>query len=201
MADFPEWLTHFQFPQQDWSEALAAAEQDGDERPTWAYSWPAGERFAKDLSSIFPDKGLTGKRIADIGCGRGYLGLSTFTHQPETVLFADGSPYPLQFVQSVLCLNRLTGGSTCVHHWGTPLPDGPWDIILGGDILYRPECFKQLFTTVVSSLSTDGAAYFSDPRSILEPQLPEIAQRCALTYNQQRVEEQRYTLITLQHAH
>ena len=69
MVDAP----HIIWPEHDWQHALANASAAGDERPTWGYQWPAGERLAAwliDRWSTQPTENLP-RRIIDLGCGRG----------------------------------------------------------------------------------------------------------------------------------
>lgn len=186
--------THtFTLPEHDWQAALDAATTAGDGRPTWAYPWPAGDRMAQDLGDHIAIAG----KLVDLGCGRGNLGLTALAAGAATVLFADGSPYPLGFLDAVIRANDLGDiASTAVHQWGDPLPGGPYDVILGGDILYRPECFTMLMRTLGQSLAEDGVAWLSDPRRSLEPQLAELAEATGLSWTTKRPDD-RYTLVAL----
>lgn len=184
----------FVLPEHDWQQALAAAAAAGDERPTWGYRWPAGERLAADL----PAMGLcAGCRCVDLGCGRGHLGLTALAAGATAVCFADGSRHPLRYLEQVISCNELGDrATTSLHRWGEPLPGSPWQVILGGDILYRPECFAALFNTIATSLSPDGAAYLSDPRSCLEKNLPALATAAGCQLTIERVADN-YSLVVL----
>ena len=180
----------FTQPEWDWSAAYKVAETAGDERPTWAYDWPAGQRLAADLTHFsLPD------RVADLGCGRGLLGLTALQHGCREVLFADASAVVLEYVQEVLKLNNFDA-EVAVHKWGEPLPGGQWPCILGGDILYRPECFKDLMYSLAQSLTEDGYAYLSDPRRQCEPELQELAADNGLILTVDRPGD-RYSLLML----
>ncbi len=176
----PSW----QAPPFAWDAALAAAAQAGDQRPTWAYTWPAGQRLASVLPSLVT---LTGRRVVDLGCGKGLLGLWALEHG-ATVLFADASPHPLAWIEALLAANpqHAPRARTAIHRWGAVLPGGPWELILGGDILYRPECHAALMTTIAISLHPHGQALLADPRSGLEEDLPHLAAAAGLTMHSQR---------------
>ena len=104
----------------------------------------------------------------------------------------------LEYVDACLGLNAFPATcSTAVHNWGDPLPGNPWPCILGGDILYRPECFQVLLQTISLSLAPDGTAYLSDPRTQLEADLPTLAKKAGLQWNCSRPNG-RYTLVSLQ---
>ena len=186
----PSW----QAPPFAWDAALAAAAAAGDHRPTWAYTWPAGRRLAAVLPEI---AALAGRRVVDLGCGRGLLGLWALEYG-ATVLFADASPYPLAWIEALLKAHpqHASRATTAVHRWGDPLPDAPWDIILGGDILYRPECHPALMTTIATSLPEDGVALLADPRTCLEEQLPAMAAAAGLDMRTDR-HEAGFTLVSL----
>lgn len=178
-------------PAHDWSAALAAAAAEGDDRPTWAYAWPAGERIRGELTALVE---LAGRRVCDLGCGQGRLGLTALL-AGAAVCFADGSSHPLRWLRAVLAANDLD--ADCVEHqWGDLLPGGPYDLVLGGDILYRPECFADLLATIAASLVPDGCALLADPRSRLEPELPELAATAGLRWASER-RDAGYTLVRL----
>ncbi|MDA3961012.1 MAG: methyltransferase domain-containing protein [Planctomycetota bacterium] len=180
-------------PQHDWQQALDAATTEGDERPTWAYNWPAGDRFARDLLTLVE---VVGKRVCDLGCGQGQLGFTALRAGAQ-VCFADGSAHPLGFIRAMLEANQLT--ADCIHHqWGDPIPGAPYDLILGGDILYRRECFEALVCSIASSLAPGGQALLSDPRSTLEAELPSLASAQNLRYASQRYDG--YTLVCLERS-
>ena len=166
----------------------------GDADLTWAYPWPAGERLAADLAEVVDCRGL---RIAEMGCGRGRTGLTALLLGATTVLFTDLAAEPLAYVTTALAINQLTDrGQTALHAWGDPLPGGPFDLIIGADILYRPTFHGALLRSVASSLSPDGQCLFSDPRTELEPELPKIAAACGLDWRQER-RAHHYTLATV----
>jgi predicted nicotinamide N-methyase len=101
---------------------------------TWAYDWPAGRGLARDLADLADCRG---RRVADLGCGRGGLGAVALQAGAAAVAFCDGSARALAYVAEAIRLNQAGARARChIHRWGEPLPDGPWDLILGGDLLY-----------------------------------------------------------------
>ena len=135
--NLPEILNGLIPPPMNWQQAFLDAAAIGDDRPTWAYDWPAGLRLAHNLGELYQ---LQGKKVCDLGCGRGTLGLCALQLGAAHVDFCDGSAQVLSYVQKVLDCNHFLDTAQChVHQWGKPLPLKSYDIILGGDILYRPE--------------------------------------------------------------
>ena len=173
-----------------WRPELAPPAGDAD--LTWAYPWPAGERLARDLAQVLDPRGL---RVAELGCGRGRCGLTALLLGAAEVVFCDLAPEPLAYVQEALTANGVADrGSTCLHHWGDPLPGAPYDLLIGADILYRPSFHRLLLTSLALALAEHGQVLLADPRTELEAELPQIATELGLTWQPQR-RPGNYTLV------
>ena len=123
---------------------------------TWRYRWPAGARMTAELGDLLP---LAGARVADIGCGQGALGRRALELGAAAVLFADGAEGAAAALAGIDVRARAER-----HDWGDPLPDGPWPVILAGDVLYRDAYVPALMATIAASLAADGVGLVSDPR-------------------------------------
>jgi SAM-dependent methyltransferase len=143
---------------------------------TWRYDWPAGGRLLAELDVLCDPRGLT---VIDLGCGSGRLGAWARGRGAARVLFADLSPTALAAVAA-----RHPGAETLLHRWGDPLPTA--DLVLGGDILYRPALFPALIVSLASALRSGGQALFADPRSSLEKELPELCRDAGLSWTCER---------------
>lgn len=175
-----------------WRPELAPATGDGD--LTWAYPWPAGERLARDLGAVIDPRGL---RVAELGCGRGRCGLTALLLGAAHATFCDLAPEPLAYVREALAANQLESrGSTASHAWGDVVPGGPFDLLIGADILYRPAFHRALLTSIASALAPGGRALLADPRTGLEEDLPAIAAGLGLQWRPERRPGD-YTLVTL----
>lgn len=137
---------------------------------TWRYDWPAGGRLLAELDLLADPRGLC---VIDLGCGRGRLGAWALAHGAARVVFADLSVEALAQVAA-----RHPGAETLLHRWGEPLPRA--DLLLGGDILYRPALFPDLVTSVATALGGGGRALMADPRKRLEPELDELCRQAGL---------------------
>lgn len=192
--NLPPLIAELEFPDFDWQAACKEV-ADSDERPTWAYTWPAGLRLLGDLAELIDLRGL---RVCDLGCGRGLLGLAALQLGAASVHFCDASETVLSYVQECLDHNGLSQRSSChPHRWGTPIPGAPFDLILGGDILYRPECFTELLDSIATGLSQEGQALLADPRQKLEKELSALAIARSLRTTIQR--HKTYTLINFRY--
>lgn len=136
---------------------------DGDGDDTWRYPWPAGRRLAADLATL---RDWTGVRVAELGCGPGHVGQAALAAGAGQVTFADINQAPLEHLASVLGANPRVRLER--HAWGEPLAGGPYQVLLGGDILYRPAFFQRLATSLAGALAADGVAYLADPRTELD---------------------------------
>lgn len=164
-----------------------------NEDVTCLYQWRAGALLATLPTTR---ERCHQRRVVDLGCGRGTLGLSACAQGAARVLFADASAVAIDFLTRTIAANHLTDRATAVlHTWGETLPEGPWDVILGGDILYRPEWFPALLDTIAASLADDGCALFSDPRITLEGDLPLMAAARGLAWHRERIEP--VTVVTI----
>ena len=175
-----------------WRPELVPAAGDGD--LTWAYPWPAGERLARDLDAVLDPTGL---RVAELGCGRGRCGVTALLLGAAQATFCDLAPEPLAYVRDALAANRLeTRGITALHAWGDPVPGGPFDLVIGADILYRPAFHRALLTSIAGALTPGGRALLADPRTSLEEDLPALAAGLGLSWQPER-RPGNYTLVRL----
>jgi predicted nicotinamide N-methyase len=143
---------------------------------TWAYAWPAGERLLAEFDAVVGL--LAGRRVIDLGCGRGRLGLAALARGAQ-VAFADGSAAALAQVRAALPMDA--DARILLHRWGEPLPAA--DLLLGGDILYRSALFPDLIASVASA---GCPALLADPRTSLESELPELAAMHGMHWSSER---------------
>jgi 2-polyprenyl-3-methyl-5-hydroxy-6-metoxy-1,4-benzoquinol methylase len=172
------------------ADAFGDADDNAQDH-TGKYAWPAGDRLARDLPDLVA---IAGRRICDIGCGRGHLGLSALRLGAAQVTFCDGHEAICAGVRAVLAANGLHA-QVFAHDWGTATPGGPYDVVVGGDILYRSSHFPALFDSLASAIDRDGEILLSDPRLRLESELPDLAAARGLTWATQRQRD--YTLVRM----
>ena len=167
-------------PERDPDLSLAS----GDEDITGIYAWRVGSGLSAALTEVVD---VTNRVVLDIGCGRGALGLSALALGAMRVVFADASPVVVDWLTRLIALNHLGSRASVVRHtWGEPVPGSPVDLVLGGDVLYRPTCHDALLASIAATLADDGQALLSDPRERLEPELPGLAAAHEMTWTTER---------------
>lgn len=180
MAVFLPHLAWVQLPERDPDLSLASEDED----ITGIYAWRVGSGLSARLADITD---VSGRTVLDLGCGRGALGLSALALGATHVMFADASPVVVDWLARLIALNELKDRASVVRHvWGGAVPGPPVDLVLGGDVLYRPNCHNALLASIAASLSEDGQALLSDPRERLESELPALAAGHGLTWITER---------------
>ena len=170
---------------------------------TWTYRWPSGERLAQALPGLADCRG---RRVLDLGCGRGSCGRAALDQGAALAVFLDEAPTALAELKAELKaeLERsfdqgVRARAACLNaHWGAVLAPG-FELILGGDILYRPACHPALIATIAGALARDGIALLSDPRQRLEAELPSLAAQASLTWETER--RSNWTLVRIRRRH
>jgi 2-polyprenyl-3-methyl-5-hydroxy-6-metoxy-1,4-benzoquinol methylase len=159
---------------------------------TGRYAWPAGRRLTRDLAEVVD---CDGRAICDLGCGLGALGHAALRLGAARVDFLDGSEEAL--AGAIIGLEHEPRAACHRHQWGEPMPRR-YDLILGGDILYRAELFAALLDSIASGLAPGGLCLLSDPREHLEEELPRLAAERSLSWTTERRSD--FTLARLQTA-
>ncbi len=144
---------------------------------TGGYAWPGGVRLARLLGELAD---CTGCRVVDLGCGQGVLAQAALAHGAREVLCLDGASAALAGAQAAL--GHDPRAAVARYEWGQPHAFGRFDVVLGGDVLYRPECHAQLLTSIQLLLADQGLALLGDPRQRLEEELPELARSLGLSW-------------------
>ena len=125
------------------SEALLSEEAFEHEEylPYWAELWPSGVALARAVGQ----RAVKGLRVLELGCGLGLPSIVAALGGAQ-VLATDWSPEALE----VTAANAERNGGdleTALVSWADPAPlldRGPWDLVLGADLLYEARNVDQL---------------------------------------------------------
>jgi predicted nicotinamide N-methyase len=102
--------------------------------PYWAELWPSGIALARVVAGL----DLRGTRVLELGAG---LGLPSFAAalRGADVLAIDWADDAVALLRENVARNRIALRAERVR-WDEPgllLEEGPWDLVLGADLLYE----------------------------------------------------------------
>lgn len=135
-----------------------------DERlPYWADLWPSGRVLAEWCA----EHALADRRVVELGAGLALPSLVALRRGAH-VLATDWYPDALAFAR----VNAHAAGAgrleTMEVDWGAPpaalVARGPFDVVMGADILYENRHAAQLAPLIASLVADDGAIVITDPR-------------------------------------
>ena len=134
-----------------------------DERlPYWAELWPSGHVLAEELAL----RDLSDTRVLELGCGLGLPSLVAASRGAEATA-TDWYPEALAHVGR----NATEAGieiQTVPLDWFNPSPEildaGPFDLVIGADVLYEDRNGEALLRLLPQLLGPFGEALITDPR-------------------------------------
>jgi predicted nicotinamide N-methyase len=143
----------------DWPALLDAERHAGRGAPFWAATWPSGEELARVVARA----PVRGRAVLDLGCGLGLAGIAAARGGAD-VLAVDASEDAAAFAAENLSLNGV-GGRTTTCSWADPALAalGPFDLVLGGDVLYSRSGAESLLRVLPALVADGGEAWMTDP--------------------------------------
>lgn len=135
-----------------------------DERlPYWADLWPSGQVLAEWCAN----QDLTGVRVVELGAGLSLPSLVCL-RQGATVLATDWYPEALAFARANAAAAGAGELATLIVDWAAPpaalWQHGPFDLVMGADILYENRHPAQLAPLIARLTAPHGRVVIADPR-------------------------------------
>ncbi len=133
--------------------------------PFWAFAWSGGQalaRYVLDNPAI-----VTGKRVLDLACGSGLVGIAALQAGASTVICNDIDPYAEAATALNAELNTVNLAFLAGDLLSGPPPD--IDIILAGDIAYEKPMLDAMLTFLRRARAQDIAVYVGDPNRTYFP--------------------------------
>jgi 2-polyprenyl-3-methyl-5-hydroxy-6-metoxy-1,4-benzoquinol methylase len=152
-----------------------------DERlPYFGAIWPAAESLAVHLLT---GPRLDGRRVLDLGCGLGASGFAA-RRRGARVTFLDWEPRAIELVAATA---RVHGEqdrecACIVGDWRDPPACGPFDVILGADVLYEERNAPVVAAFLAGHLEPGGEAWIADPGRPHAPLFLTLAQAAGLEF-------------------
>jgi predicted nicotinamide N-methyase len=143
----------------DWPAVLDVERDAGRDAPFWAATWPAGEELARFVAR----SSVRGRRVLDLGCGLGLAAVAA-ARAGADVLAVDASADGVTFAAENLSLNGVDG-RVAAWSWTDPAlaRAGPFDVVLGGDVLYSRPGAQALVESLPALVAEDGEVWIADP--------------------------------------
>lgn len=155
----------------EFSAAPALTIREGPARTieSGARVWPSGEALARVLEG----ERLAGKRVLELGAGTGVAGLAAARQGAE--VFVTDLPEMLPLLAANIGANSLAARAEAMPlRWGNEydleaaLARGPFDLVIGTDILYAPERFDDLLATLLELTAPGAQVMLAYPRRFTE---------------------------------
>ncbi|MGH7412624.1 MAG: class I SAM-dependent methyltransferase [Candidatus Rokuibacteriota bacterium] len=134
-------------------------------RTYWQRVWPAGLGLAAYVVEHFGREGLRGRRVLDLGCGVGLIGI-VCGRLGAHVTFLDREAGALATVRRNCRRNGLGPAQTIGGDWnpgGRRLEPAAYDVVVGGDVVYDDAEWPAISTGLMRALRQDGIALLADP--------------------------------------
>jgi predicted nicotinamide N-methyase len=128
--------------------------------PYWAELWPSSIALARAVAAAAP----IGARVLELGCGLGLPSIAAALCGAH-VLATDRSTDALTFTTYNAALNG-TSVEVGVCSWAdaeSVLSRGPWDLVLGADVLYPHADLTDLAELLPRLVTAGGEVWLADP--------------------------------------
>lgn len=148
-----------------WAATEEDLDRQGIEPPFWAFPWAGGQAVARlilDRPEI-----VRGKRVLDIACGSGMVGIAAAAAGARAVWVNDIDP----ICQAAAELNAEANGVALSWMGGNLLdaPPAEVDVILAGDIFYEMTMAARFLDSLRQAAAGGIAVYAGDPGRAYAP--------------------------------
>ncbi len=142
-----------------WLLTEAGLATQGLAPPFWAFAWSGGQALAR---YVLEHPGIVaGKRVLDLACGSGLVGIAAMQAGAASVVCNDIDPYALAAVALNAALNGVRLDRLAGDRLGVPPPDV--DTILAGDICYERPMATAMLAYLHGAARSGTEVYVGDP--------------------------------------
>ena len=134
--------------------------------PFWAFAWAGGQGLARYVLA-YPDL-VAGKRVLDFACGSGLVAIAAAKAGASCVEAVDIDPWAITATELNAAVNDVAGPIT-VSNRNIIGTEGPWDVVLAGDVFYDAD-MTALIAPWFESLARNGTLVLvGDPDRAYRP--------------------------------
>jgi 2-polyprenyl-3-methyl-5-hydroxy-6-metoxy-1,4-benzoquinol methylase len=136
-------------------------EQSDERMPYFGLVWPSAEAL---VAAVLNGPRLDGQHVLDLGCGLGLCGFAAASRGAR-VTFFDWEPRALEIVEASARRQPLPPEAFqfVVGDWRSPPQFGPFDRILGADVLYEQRNVPAVAAFLAAHLQPGADAWIADP--------------------------------------
>lgn len=135
-----------------WEKTEEELEQEGLPPPFWAFAWAGGQALARYVLD-HPDT-VAGRHVLDLASGSGLVAIAALKAGAAEVIANDIDIFCGSAIRLNAALNEAEPIFEPRDLIGT---DGPWDVVLAGDIFYE-QAIAQSLAAWFDRLSASGTA-------------------------------------------
>ncbi|MBU0514892.1 MAG: methyltransferase domain-containing protein [Proteobacteria bacterium] len=139
------------------AEALDRGEEGEVDLPFWTKLWPASLLLGRFVAGLEP---RPDQIVLELGAGLGLVGLVAAAHG-HRVIVSDIDVRALELARASAAHNALDNVSFVAFDWSRPGLRGTFEVIVAGEILYRPADYPLLADLLSTHLAPDGHLYLA----------------------------------------
>ncbi|EGF89610.1 methyltransferase small domain protein [Asticcacaulis biprosthecium C19] len=133
--------------------------------PFWAFAWSGGQALARYLFD-HPET-VEGRRVLDLACGSGLVGIAAALNGAQSVICNDIDPYAETAVAMNAALNSVEPAFLAGNLLSGDPP--PVDVVLAGDIAYEAPMTDAMLTFLRRCLAQGCDVWVGDPHRTYFP--------------------------------